>query len=245
MPFYDREEKILGILTDRESVNVSELSEKLYISLPTIRRDLIKLENKGKIVRNHGKVSLVKKAGDTEIPFIFREQEQYKAKSIIAEKASRLITDSNIIMLDGTTSAYHLIPYLSDFRDLVVITSGTRASYYLGQLGIRNICTGGRMVDGSFSYVGDDCIRTVMNYNADILFFSCRGLSYDGYLSDNSLDENTVRRAMMKRAKKKVLLCDSSKIGKTYLNNLCHISEVDEVICENELPKELRELLNK
>lgn len=245
MPFYDREEKILGILTDRESVNVSELSEKLYISLPTIRRDLIKLENKGKIVRNHGKVSLVKKAGDTEIPFIFREQEQYKAKSIIAEKAARLILDSNIIMLDGTTSAYHLIPYLSDFRDLVVITSGTRASYYLGQLGIRNICTGGRMVDGSFSYVGDDCIRTVMNYNADILFFSCRGLSYDGYLSDNSLDENTVRRAMMKRAKKKVLLCDSSKIGKTYLNNLCHISEVDEVICENELPKELRELLNK
>ena len=243
MPFYDREEKILGMLADRETLSVGELSEKLYISLPTVRRDLIKLENKGKIIRNHGKVSLIKKAGDKEIPFIYREQEQYHEKSIIAEKASRLISNSNIIMLDGTTSVYHLIPYLTDFRDLVVITSGTRASYYLGQLGIRNICTGGRMVDGSFSYVGDDCIRTVMNYNADILFFSCRGLSDDGYLSDNSLEENAVRRAMMKMAKRKILLLDSSKIGKTYLNNLCHVSELDDVICETELPPHLAELL--
>ena len=175
MAFYEREKKILGLLAREESCSVNTLAQKLYISLPTMRRDLVKLESSGKIIRSHGKVSLVKKSGDTEIPFVFREQEQYAAKSVMAQKASRLVNDGSVIMLDGTTSAYHVIAEISELKNLVVITSGTMASYYLGKLGIRNICTGGRMVDGSFSYVGDDCIRTVQSYNADVLFFSCRG----------------------------------------------------------------------
>ena len=50
MPYYDREEKILNILLERESVGTRELSEKLFVSVPTLRRDLVKLEEKGKMV---------------------------------------------------------------------------------------------------------------------------------------------------------------------------------------------------
>lgn len=67
-------------------------------------------------------------------------------------------------------------------------------------------------------------------------FFSCRGLSDDGLLSDNSAEENAVRRLMMKHSKKKIFLCNSDKTGNKYLNNLCHVSELDEIICEKELP---------
>ena len=244
MPFYEREEKILSMLMQKDSFSVTELASKLYISIPTMRRDLIKLEKKGKVIRTHGGVRSVKVSADTRIPFILREHEQDSAKNIMAAKAAKMISDSDIIMLDGTTSAYHIVPYLTDFKNLIVITSGTKASFVLGELGISNICTGGKMVDNSFSYVGDDACRTILNYNADILFFSCRGLSYDGYLSDNSFEENLVRRAMIKQAKKKVLLCDSSKIGKKYLNNLCHISEIDGIICETELPDCIKNCFN-
>ena len=244
MPFYEREEKIIGMLMQKGSFSVNELASRLYISVPTMRRDLIKLEKKGCILRTHGGVSLIKNSADKEIPFILREQEQDGAKTVMADAASKMISDGNTIMLDGTTSAYHIVPYLADFKNLVVITSGTKASFALGQMGITNICTGGRMLDGSFSYVGDDACRTVMGDNADILFFSCRGVSEDGYLSDNSVEENVVRRAMMSRAKKKFLLCDSSKFGKTYLNNLCHISELDGIISETELPEYLRNIDN-
>ena len=88
------------------------------------------------------------------------------------------------------------------------------------------------MINRSFSYVGADAAATISRYNADIAFFSCRGLSDEGIPSDNSAEENDVRRAMMKQARTKILLCDKSKFGKVYLNNLCTKDEIDEVICD-------------
>ena len=49
MPFYERENKIMDILANCEKISLAELSGKLFISLPTLRRDLIKLEKKGLI----------------------------------------------------------------------------------------------------------------------------------------------------------------------------------------------------
>lgn len=245
MPFYEREDKILNILLQQENISINELSDKLFVSKPTLRRDLIKLEKKGIILRTHGGASLVKNSADTKIPFVIREHEQNSAKSIIARKAVSFIHDGDTILLDGSTSAYSLVPYLSEFKKLIIITSSAKASLVLGQMGIDNICTGGRMIKESFSYVGAEAINTVNHYNADILFFSCRGLSLTGQLSDNSIEENLVRKAMMRHAAKKIFLCDSSKIGETCLHNLCDISELDEILCETALPKEIRELHNK
>lgn len=146
-------------------------------------------------------------------------------------------------MLDATTSAYHLLPFLSGFRDLVVITSGAAASLTLGKAGIRNICTGGRMITESLSYVGKTAEETVRRFNADLCFFSCRGLSPDGFLTDSSVEENDLRRAMLAQSRHKVFLCDSSKLGVTCLHNLCRVSELDAVVCDTALPESITSLL--
>lgn len=243
VPFYEREEKILNALLEKESMTTRELSAKLFVSVPTLRRDLIKLEQMGRIIRTHGGAQLLRRSADEKIPLFLREQEQNEAKYIMARKAVESVRDGDIIMLDGSTSAYHVIPLLSDFNNLIVITSSAKSSFLLGQMGISNICTGGRMITRSLSYIGEDAENTVRNYNADIVFFSCRGLSMDGRLTDNSVEENSLRRIMLRQAKKKIFLCDSSKVGKVYLNSLCHMSEVDEIICEKDLPPQLREMI--
>lgn len=242
MPFYEREEKILNALLEKDSVSTHELSERLFISIPTLRRDLIKLEQMGKIIRTHGGAQLVQKAANEQIPFFLREQEQNSAKDIMARKAVDFIRDGNIIMLDGSTSAYTIIPYLSNFQNLIVITSSAKSSFLLGRMGIQNFCTGGRMITRSLSYVGQEAESAVSRYNADLVFFSCRGLSANGKLTDNSIEENDLRKTMLRHAKKRVFLCDSSKLNHVYLNTLCHLSDVDEIICEQELPKNLLEM---
>jgi DeoR/GlpR family transcriptional regulator of sugar metabolism len=65
---------------------------------------------------------------------------------------------------------------------------------------------------------------------------SCNALSSDGFATDSSVLENDVRKAIMRRSKRKILLVDDSKIGKERWNNLCHISEFDEVYCNAMLP---------
>ncbi len=243
MPFYEREEKILRLLIENKTMDNNELAAKLYVSTPTLRRDLEKLEHKGLIVRTHGKCSLSRTAADEKIPFYFREQEQNSAKSKMAKKATEFIKNGDIIMLDGTTSSYHLVPLLGQFEDLIVITSGAKASYILGTMAIKNISTGGQMITKSLSYVGTDALHTINKYNADVAFFSCRGLSADGMLTDNSVEENDIRRAMLHHAKKKIFLCDSSKIGKRYFHNLCHVSEINAIISEETVPENILKLM--
>ena len=219
----------------RDSVSVNELLKSQYVSKSTLRRDLIKLEEKGLIIRTHGGIIPKRASADDKIPFFLRENEQNSAKKIIAEKAVKYINDGDIIMLDGTTSAYYIVPLLTRFKDIIVITSGAKASFLLGELGIKNISTGGEMITKSFSYVGTAAQSAISSYNANIAFFSCRGLSEDGLLSDNSAEENAVRKLMIKHAKKKIFLCNSDKIGNKYLNNLCRISEIDKIICEKDI----------
>lgn len=242
MPFYEREEKILSILRTNDITTVDEISEKLFISKPTVRRDLDKLVKKGIVSRTHGGATLIRNAADEKIPFSFREQEHNSAKFIMAQKAVKFIKDCYTIMIDASTSALAIVPLLSEFNNLIVITNNAKASLLLGQMGIKNVCTGGHMINKSFSYVGEDAIRTVNNYNADVVFFSCRGLSENGYLTDNSIDENQLRRAMIKKSRKSVFLCDKSKYFKTCFNNLCHISEIDEIISDEMIPENILSL---
>ena len=71
------------------------------------------------------------------------------------------------------------------------------------------------------------------------------GLSEDGYLTDMDEDENGVRREMMAHAEKVIALVDSSKIGKKFLYNICHVSEVDAIICDTEIPDGIRRQIGR
>lgn len=148
-------------------------------------------------------------------------------------------------MLDGSTSAYHIVPYLSQLKDLIVITSGAKTAVALAEVNINTYCTGGYMLIHSFSYVGEPAEKFIQGLNADILFFSCHGLDERGMMSDPAKDESNLRKAMFNSCAKKYLLCDSSKFGKTYLHNIGNVKDIDGIISEKELPENIAKLLRK
>lgn len=236
MSYSDRERQIIELLLREKQISTASLAERLYVSEPTVRRDIRILEGKGLITKRHGGCILNEKKADETVPFLFREHEQDGSKAVIAKKAAELISDGDVLFLDASTSAYSVIPYLGKFKNIIVITSGARASVLLAEMNITSICTGGNMLAGSLSYVGEDALRTVSRYNADLCFFSCRGLSENGQLSDSSVEENNVRREMMKHSKRNFFLCSGAKFGKVYLNNLCTSDHLDGILSEAPLP---------
>ena len=234
----EREKKILETILIQKKVTVKELAAKLFASEPSIRRDLVSLEKQGLIKRIHGGALLEETSSSAmKIPFVIREMEQSDAKIIMAKKAIELINDYDIIFIDASSSAYNIIPYLPLRKNLTVITSGVKALSKLAEYGIRTICTGGELLPSCLSLVGDESYATICETNADIAFFSCRGLSEDGFLTDISYAENMVRRKMIANAKKSYLLCASNKIGKKYSHKLCRVEDVTGIICEEELPE--------
>ena len=230
MSIYNRENQYINLLAQKPH-SVKELSEKLFVSEPTVRRDITLLQKKEILTCKRGIVSLKTNSPDQRIPLFIRHLEQNEEKQIIARKALEHIKDGYVIMLDASTTAFHLLPYLTEFKNILIITNGAKTALESASMGIRTICTGGEMTLESFSYIGPDAESVLMKYNADIAFFSCRGIN-DGFATDNSIMENNLRRIMIKNSKRKFLLCDKSKFGKTYLNTLCNIDVLDGLISE-------------
>lgn len=233
MATYERENQYIRLLSERD-YSVKELAARLFISEPTVRRDIGVLKKKELLLCTRGLVTLKTSSPDKRIPMFIRDLEHQEEKQQIARKAAALIKDGHVIMLDASTSAYCLLPYLSQFKNLFVITSGAKTAIALANMGIRTLCIGGEMALESFSYVGPDAERTLRDYNADIAFFSCRGLTEDGIATDNSILENSVRRIMMENSAQSWLLCDSSKVGNRYLHTLCRAEELTGILRNNE-----------
>lgn len=229
----ERQKQILEILLKQKKASVKELAKKLFISEPSIRRDLSKLESQNIIKRIHGGAVIEETAlSKNKIPFLIRELEQSSAKAEIAKKAIDLIKDNDIIFLDASTSCYYLIPFLCTKRNITVITNGVKALSQLAQYQINTISTGGNLINSCLALVGEEAYRTIETFNADIAFFSCRGVSADGYLTDISPEENYIRKIMIKNSKKAYLLCATEKLGKQYFHNLCHKDDLDGVLTE-------------
>ena len=245
MMISDRHGRILEALKNDPHITVRELAKMLCVSEPTVRRDFTELHRKGMITKIYGGAILNTGGADTEIPFLLRENEKSNTKTVMGAKASELISDGMVIMLDGSTSAYHIVPYLSKFKDLIVITSGAKTAVALAEANIRTFCTGGQMLIHSFSYVGEQAEDFVRNMNADILFFSCHGLTDDGRMTDRAIEEANLRKVMFKSCKKKILLCDSSKFGKTCFYNMGSVKDIDGIVTEGKIPDGIAELIQK
>jgi len=241
----ERQDQIILELQRQPGITVRELARKLNFSEPTIRRDFTELHRKGLITKRYGGATVNEGAADREIPFVLRQQEKSQTKAQMGLLATKYISDGMVIMLDGSTSAYHLVPYLSRYKDIIVITSGAKTAVALAELHIPVYATGGKMRTNSFSYIGREAEETVRKFNADAVFFSCHGLSEDGMMSDPSIDEANLRQVMFQKCKHKYLLCDSSKFGKTYFYDMGNISALDDVISDAPLPDRIAQQLKR
>ena len=67
----ERQERILELIDEHRYVTAQQLSRLLYVSLPTVRRDLAELQQQGLILRNHGGAKMAGE-GTVEIPLSFR-----------------------------------------------------------------------------------------------------------------------------------------------------------------------------
>ena len=239
----ERYEKILEILQDDRATSVKKLSKLLYVSEATIRRDLESLEKNGLIRRMYGGAMLTK--SNKDVPLYMREGEQIEAKNSIGKKAAALVKDNDVIFIDASSTAYSLIPYLTGFANLLVITSGLKAAMALGEQHIKTLVTGGVMIDNSYSFIGRHAEHLIESMNADLFFFSCRGVSADGRLTDSSMEESQLRQLMFKHAKRKVLLATSNKIGRVFFYTLCPMDDVDDMICEAEIPEDWKKRMRK
>lgn len=225
----ERYDKILTILEEESYISATKLSEMLYVSLPTIRRDLAELGRRNQIIRSHGGA---KKIHHEHIvaPLNFRKTVRASEKRELCRNAAKLVQDNDIIFIDSSTTTLQMADFLGEKKGITVITNGITLATLLVKKGIKTYCTGGEIFENSLAHFGSFAEEFIQRFNIDTLFFSCHGVNEKGMLTDPSLPETQIRKVAINQSKKTVFLCDETKLSLSTPYNLVPIQTIDCVI---------------
>ncbi|MBQ8311173.1 MAG: DeoR/GlpR transcriptional regulator [Clostridia bacterium] len=230
----EREDEIMALLTETEYATVEYLVKKINISASSIRRDLKNLEERGLVVRSYGGVKLAEPTGK-HIPFSLRSHENSVQKKQIAKAALRLLQPGETIFIDGSSSAFFVAELLPALGGVTVFTNSVDVMSTLSGYDIKAYCTGGAISgDNRAVLVGGYTEDFVRRIHADTVFFSVQAINADGELFDCYAEEVAVRNLMMKNAHRRILLCDSSKWGKTSTFYQASMQDIDYMVTDRD-----------
>ncbi len=231
----ERLDSIERFIRERDRATVVELSHYFKVSEPTIRRDLDKLVNTGKVRRAHGGAMTLEKAAP-EPPVLQRMQECTAEKARIGIVAAQLINDRETIFLGSGTSTLEVARNLSGKNNLTVITNAlTIANQLAKNENITVIVTGGVLRHSENSLVGHLVEQTLKELRADKAIISIRSISTEeGLTSDNFL-ETVTDRAIMQSARKVILVADHTKFDKTSPVLVAPVTAVQTIVTDNKV----------
>lgn len=235
----DRKKQILELLEDRGYLTVEEIARSLYISPPTVRRDLKAMDEEGIIRRTHGGASHIN-SERKEFPFDLRNRTCIEEKRLIGRMAAELIKDNDHLFIDTGSSCYAMVEALPADIGLTVLTNCIPTLQALSRRPRLILeCPCGRYNPQHRSICGAEASHFIHTRHAHYYIASATGISVQNgvnLLSDMDLE---VKRAMMSQADQTVLLMDHSKIGKCYYYKAFDISAVDTLITDRGLPEDL------
>lgn len=234
----DRHKKILEILQEKKRVKVHELSKVLNTSMVTIRKDLIMLEGKRLLFRNHGGASL-------ESPYVndrsVSEKEFINAseKAAIGQQAAKMIAEDQYIILASGTTVLAMAEYINPEQKLTVVTSALNVALKLSlRKNIEVLQLGGYIRPNSYSVIGHYSEMILRETVCSKLFLGVDGLDLKyGLTTTNSLEAH-LNKNMIASAKEVFVLVDSTKFGKKSFGLICGLDRVDHIITDSNIDKD-------
>ncbi|MDD4188985.1 MAG: DeoR/GlpR family DNA-binding transcription regulator [Eubacteriales bacterium] len=238
-----RQDRILQLLEQKGEIQLSKLKDLFpEVSVMTLRRDLISLENKGHAVRTYGgavSTSRLAVLKDEEDAYTRRAAENVEAKLEIASKAISLVEHGRSIYLDAGSTIMCLARMLAD-ETYSIVTSGVNiALELLKKNKISVVALGGQLNRNTLSMSGPNALALLDSINIDLAFMSASGFSNEHGFTVSNPYEGELKRKVVSKANKVIALVDSGKINKDQAFTYAHLRNIDVWVCESPLPKDI------
>lgn len=111
------------------------------------------------------------------VPLRLREDEHAEKKERIAREAAALVRDGDTVILDASSTVRRMLPYLTERRDLRLITNNRRIFEAELPGSFRLFCTGGSYNRENHDFCGAAAEAYLRAVRADVVFFSSQGLN--------------------------------------------------------------------
>lgn len=205
-----RLEQILKLVEQNGSVTVQELTEALGASESTIRRDLLLLDEEGRIRKVHGGATAVNSYYDKDEEVEYRKNLNKEEKTQIARYAASLIQPNDLVYLDAGTTTERVIDFITE-RSAVYVTNAISHAKKLVEAGCEAHILGGKFKLATEAIVGNETVSELEKYNFTIGFIGTNGVSRKAGFSTPDIDEAMVKKKAIMQCRRPYILCDADK----------------------------------
>ncbi len=239
----DRIEEIAELLDKRGKLTLEQL-ESFFpnVSQMTLRRDLLQLEQLGRIIRVRGGAMSVKEVQKVSgEPYAKKSAIHTDEKIEIAQKAAGLIDEGCSLFVDGGTTAMYLAKEIPDIP-INVFTNGLAVAIELAQKKNLNVTVlGGQVMKDNLSTASPVAKMYFSDTNFELAVISASAFTPENGFSCGSQVEADLLKLVRQKAKSLYMMLDSSKIGKIMPYTFAHIEDIDVLITDDTFPAELKE----
>ncbi|MCU5745790.1 DeoR/GlpR family DNA-binding transcription regulator [Staphylococcus sp. SQ8-PEA] len=209
-----RYDLILSKLQNKDFLTLQELVEYTGSSESTIRRDLSKLQQMGKLSRVHGGATL-NQSVVKEPHLAEKRSKNLKEKQEICRIAADLIDDNDCIFMDAGSTTLEMIPYIKA-SSVTVVTNGLTHVEALLKHGIKTITLGGEVKATTFATVGTNTLETLKHYRFDKAFVGINGIDIKYGLTTPDEQEALIKSYAIELSRSSYVLADHSKYRNVY-----------------------------
>ncbi|UUN30092.1 DeoR/GlpR family DNA-binding transcription regulator [Streptomyces sp. FIT100] len=243
---HERHNALVGLLGERQQVEVEAVAIELRVSVATIRRDLDHLAEQQLLTRTRG--GAVARTVAYDLPQRYRSVRRLAQKQRIAEAAAAMVGPSMVIGLNGGTTTTEVARAIGEPGGCTV-TIVTNALNIAGELAarphIKVVTTGGVVMPQSYELVGPLAGRVLREVSLDIAFIGVDAVDPALGASAHSEHEASTNALLAQRARRLVVVADSRKLGTRAFARICAPAEIDLLVTDSEAPEQAAEFTRR
>ena len=239
----ERIEEIADLIDKRGKMSLTQLEEFFPHTSPmTLRRDLLFLEQAGKVIRVRGGAMSVKDVQKTSgVPYTKKTTMHTDEKIQIAMKAAGLIDEGACLFIDAGSTALYLAKEMPDVA-CNVFTNGLAVATELSKK--KNVSInllGGPINKENLSTASSLSPLYFADANFELAIISAAAFTMENGFSCASQTEAELFKLVCKKAKYVYMMLDGSKVGKIKAYTFARPEDISVLITDEQFPEELKE----
>ena len=228
----ERKKLIWETILQEKSILSKDLCRKFNVTNETVRKDLIELENEGKIIRAYGGAYIIDGV-QNEVHANLRETVYTEEKASIGRICRSMVCAGDTIFLDESTTCCAIAKELKSIGSITVFTNSYKIIHILEDCeNVKLILTGGEFDRKNQCFVGAEVADFLKSYYVDKCFISCRGVDMNIGITDGNEKNGRVRKCIIRQAAEKILVIDKTKLNLKKFYKISGFEMIDKVVID-------------
>jgi DeoR family glycerol-3-phosphate regulon repressor len=220
-----RRAEIVALVEQNGFQTIEALARHFDVTVQTIRRDLNALAADGKLSRYRGGAGLPSSIENME--YNRRRVVHLEAKLRIADMVAADIPEHASLFINIGSTTEQVARALLGHHDLSVITNNLNVARIMSESTDFRVIVAGGMVRNRDGGITGQATRDMFDrFRVDIGIIGVSGIDADGALYDFDMDEVICSQAIIRNARRVVLVTDHSKFGRPAMVRIGTLAQV-------------------